>query len=290
MMEAVSTKSVPWYSETVPPIDPAMRELLVQYAGIEDSAVEKHLTDVRDEAWRVSPFPCVGTFLFADLALSTFPIYPTVLENLRSGAWTRYLDVGCGLGQDLRKLVHDGAPASAVLGTDLSAGLLTSGQALFRDADALPLGTSLLTANFLDEGPDNALAAAQLDGSVDVVHASMFLHCFDLSTQLRACRRIVRLLKPEPGVMVVGKTGGVAATGRNGREEVTKGPVGSLGGVAVTSFLHDVNSFQTLWEEVGRESGTKWEVEAAEEEVRDAGNRYFDESDHRWVRFVVTRK
>lgn len=222
--------------------------------------------------------------------MSTFPIYQTVLGNLRSGAWTRYLEVGCGLGQDLRKLIYDGAPASAVLGTDLLAGLLTSGQTLFHDADSLPLGTSLLAADFLDEGPENVLAAAQLDGSVDVVHASMFLHCFDRPTQLRACRRIVRLLKPQPGVMVVGKSGGVAATGKGGREEVAKGPLGSLGGVVRTTFLHDVDSFKALWDDVGRETSTSWEVEAVEEEVHDAGNLYFDENDHRWVTFVVTRK
>lgn len=213
-----------------------------------------------------------------------------MLENLRSGVWTRYLEVGCGLGQDLRKLIHDGAPASAVLGTDLLAGLLTSGQTLFRDADTLALGTSLLAVDFLDEGPDNTLATAQLDGSVDVVHASMFLHCFDRPTQLRACRRIVRLLKPKPGVAVVGKTGGVTVTGQEGREEVAKGPLGSLGGVVRTTFLHDVNSFKALWDEVGRETRTTWEVETVEEEVRDAGNLYFDENDHRWVRFVVVRK
>ena len=53
-MEALFTKSVPWYMETVPSVDPVMRELLVKYAGIEDSAVERHLANVRDEAWRRS--------------------------------------------------------------------------------------------------------------------------------------------------------------------------------------------------------------------------------------------
>lgn len=57
MAETLFAKSVPWYTETVPPVSPAMRELLVQYAGIEDAAVEEHLAEVRDAAWSVVGVP-----------------------------------------------------------------------------------------------------------------------------------------------------------------------------------------------------------------------------------------
>ncbi|KAK6844515.1 Methyltransferase [Apiospora arundinis] len=288
-MEAFFDQSVPWYLVDVPPTNRVMRKLLAEYAGIDDSAVEKHITDIRSKAWRVAPFPCVGSFLFAELVLSNFPVYQEILSNLQSGTWTRYLEVGCGLGQDIRKLIHDGAPKTSVMGTDLLPGLLESGHDLFRDADALPLGKSLFAADFLDTSDANVLAAAGLDGTVDVIHATMFLHCFDRPTQLVACQRIVSLLKRDkPGVMIVGKQGGVANEAL-AREYPVKGPMGQAGGVVRTNFLHNVDSFKALWEEVGNATGTRWSVKVEEEEVMDRGYLYFNEEEHRWLSFVIEK-
>lgn len=231
----------------------------------------------------------MGSFLFAEPVLSTFPVYPEIVANLQSGAWSRYLEVGCGLGQDMRQLVHDGAPKSSVVGTDLLPGLLESGQELFQDAEALPLGQFLYAADFLDTSPGNALSQAGLDGTVDVVHATMFLHCFDRPTQLRACRRILALLQPDrPGAMVVGRQGGVTQTAE-AREHQVKGPMGRAGGVVRTNFLHHVDSFRALWDEVGRATGTRWDVQVREDEVMDRGYLYFDDEEHRWLNFVITR-
>ncbi|KAK8129683.1 methyltransferase domain-containing protein [Apiospora kogelbergensis] len=287
-MEALFDQSVPWYLIDVPPTDRAMRQLLVEYAGVEDSAVEKHITDTRSKAWRVAPFPCVGSFLFAELVLSNFPVYPDIVANLKSGTWTRYLEVGCGLGQDIRKLIHDGVPMTSVMGTDLLPGLLESGHDLFRDADALPLGKSLFAADFLDVSDNNVLGKAGLDGTVDVIHATMFLHCFDRPAQLVACQRVITLLKNQPGVMIVGKQGGVTK-GASAREHPVKGPMGQIGGVVRTNFLHNVDSFKTLWDEVGQATGTRWNVQVCEEEVMDRGYLYFDEEEHRWLSFVIVK-
>ncbi|KAK8107230.1 methyltransferase [Apiospora kogelbergensis] len=287
-MEALFDQSVPWYLIDVPPTDRAMRKLLVEYAGVEDSAVEKHITDTRSKAWRVAPFPCVGSFLFAELVLSNFPVYPDIVANLKSGTWTRYLEVGCGLGQDIRKLIHDGVPMTSVMGTDLLPGLLESGHDLFRDADALPLGKSLFAADFLDVSDNNVLGKASLDGTVDIIHATMFLHCFDRPAQLVACQRVITLLKNQPGVMIVGKQGGVTK-GASAREHPVKGPMGQIGGVVRTNFLHNVDSFKALWDEVGQATGTRWNVQVCEEEVMDRGYLYFDEEEHRWLSFVIVK-
>ncbi|KAK8093926.1 hypothetical protein PG997_000611 [Apiospora hydei] len=287
-MEAFFDQSVPWYLVDVPPTGPVMQKLLVDYAGIDGANVDEHIANIRDKAWRVAPFPCVGSFLFAELVLSTFPVYPKLVANLKSGAWSRYLEVGCGLGQDIRKLIQDGVPKTSVMGTDLLPGLLKSGQELLQDADALPLGQSLFAADFLDTSNDNVLSKASLDGTVDVIHATMFLHCFDRPTQLLACKRILTLLKTNPGVMIVGKQGGVAK-GAGAREHPVKGPMGQVDGVVRTNFLHDVDSFKALWDEVGQVTGTRWDVQVREEEVMDRGYLYFDEEEHRWLSFVITK-
>lgn len=236
----------------------------------------------------------MGSYLFAELALSKLPAYPSILNRLKSDPSSVYLEVGCGLAQDVRKLVADGAPAAQLRGTDLQAGLMACGQDLFRDAEKLPLGDggdvqgkTFVAADFLDESDASPLRA--WEGGADIVHASMFLHCFELPTQVRACKRIVALLKPRPGSLFVGRSGGVSLAAGGAREEEVKGPLRRIGGMKQTNYLHDVESFRGMWDQVGRETGTRWEVNAAEEAIDDAGGRYFSGDEHRWLRFEVVR-
>jgi hypothetical protein len=206
--------------------------------------------------------------------------------------------VGCGLAQDVRKLIADGAPAASLRGTDLQGGLMACGHDMFRDAEALPLWcgggdgaqnsikSTFVAADFLDESGASPLKA--WEGGADFVHASMFLHCFELPTQVHACKRIVALLRAQPGSLLVGRSGGVSSGAGGPREEV-KGPLGRIGGVKRTNYLHDVESFKAMWDHVGKETGTKWEVKVVEEEIGHAAGRYFAGEEHRWLRFEVSR-
>lgn len=50
------------------------------------------------------PYPCIGAFRFLDMSIPKQPIYPEILERLKAGQ--KLLDVGCALGQELRRLVR----------------------------------------------------------------------------------------------------------------------------------------------------------------------------------------
>ncbi|KAK7724689.1 hypothetical protein SLS63_008526 [Diaporthe eres] len=152
--------------------------------------------------------------------------------------------------------------------------------------DAGVRGNTFVAADFLDESDASPLKTWQ--GGVDIAHGSMFLHCFELPAQVRACKRITALLKPKPGSLLVGRSGGVSLATGGPREEAT-GPLGKFGGVKRTNYLHDVESFKEMWDKVGRETGTRWEVKVVEEEIDDAGGKYFTGEEHRWLRFEVVR-
>ena len=83
-----------------------------------------------------------------------------------------------------------------------------------------------------------------------MVYIGLFLHLFDWDGQRQACERIVGLLKPEKGVLVLGQQ------------------VGSLVACDVkfegsrTITRHDLGSFERLWREVGERTGTEWVVRA----------------------------
>lgn len=202
--------------------------------------------------------------------------------------------MGCGLAQDVRKLIADGVPAAQLRGTDLQAGLIACGHDLFHDAEKLPLGNgsifqgmTFVAADFLDISDASPLR--MWEGGADIIHASMFLHCFELPTQVQACKRIVALLRPRHGSMLVGRSGGVSLAAGGPRAEEPKGVLGRIGGVKQTNYLHDVESFRGMWEQAGRETGTRWEVKVVEEEIDDAAGRYFGGNEHRWLRFEVVR-
>lgn len=82
------------------------------------------------------------------------------------------LDLGCCLGQDLRRLVFDGVPSDHLVGVDLHPEFIEQGWELFGDRETLK--AKFVTANVLDDIPGSPLH--KLHGSIDMVHIASFLH------------------------------------------------------------------------------------------------------------------
>jgi hypothetical protein len=110
------------------------------------------------------------------------------------------------------------------------------------------------------------------------VQLGMVLHIWDLEGQTRACERVVELLRPEKGVMVVGQSVGNLV----GKEFPARGRM---------IWKHDVESFKGMWEEVGRRTGTEWVVRAKLDEGLgiDRQKRNWDEPGTRRLSFEVER-
>lgn len=199
----------------------------------------------RAKTWQIAPYPCVGIYLFIELHLHTTPSYPSLISRLQNGAVL--LDIGCFLGQDSRKLVHDGAPASSIYGCDLTSTLFDAGFALFNDKEIFD--GQFFTADVLSKQGVLAL----LKGKIDIINSGYFLHLFDYDTQISVCEKMVGLLEGSQEAMVVGHM----------TADVTAGTWSSVKGLATTElFKHYVESFERLWREVGERTGTgtEWAV------------------------------
>ena len=106
---------------------------------------------------------------------------------------------------------------------------------------------------------------------MDVVYLGLFLHHFDFEECVRVCARVMRLLKPKPGSMVMGvQVGSLVGDSK-------PIPIPS-GGVL---FRHDIASFQKVWEEVGALTGTMWKVEARLERGKGFGEKWQHEGTRR---------
>jgi len=113
------------------------------------------------------------------------------------------------------------------------------GYDLFKDRETF--GAQLVAADLFDPGDADIKG---LEGKMDIIYLRLFLQMFDWNTQDTACSRLITLLKPERGVMVIGHQ-----VGRTEPGEVTSGKDGRM------IFKHDVESFGRLWREVGETTG-----------------------------------
>ena len=185
------------------------------------------------------------------------------------------------MGQDIRRLVLDGAPAERIYGLDLKAGLMDAGYDLFQDRDSLL--STFIAADILDDSSSSSPELRELDGQIDIVFAGSFFHVFDWDAQMRISKRLARLMRSVPGSLVFGHHLGHAAPDTY--------PLG-LGAGSV--YAHDEGSLQRMWTQVGLETESKWRVEA---ELEGTGKPVgftkegkWGDPGRRYMRFVVWRE
>jgi hypothetical protein len=120
-----------------------------------------------------------------------------------------------------------------------------------------------------------------LNSTVDIIYISKVFHQWDWATQVAALRSIIALSKL--GTMVVGFHVGVV---EGGLVEYVQG--------SLKMWLHDERSWRRIWDEVGKETGTKWNAgEVVMRDVKEMANSleslaYLD-GKCRLVDFVVRR-
>lgn len=212
--------------------------------------------------------PCLGRFLFTELHLSMrSECYDEIVKRLQKGA--RLLDVGCCLGQDVRKLIHDGAPSDSLAGIDLDKRFFELGNILFRDEGSK---VEFIEANILQKSPK----LDALRHSFDILHMCMFLHMLTWEEQLALFKKANELLKPVEGSMVVGES------------------AGHVHGIATEStwnkstFRHNESSFRTLMALVSEETGTEWNVKA--ELIPGSGRTNWLNQNNRRFLFEIRRR
>ncbi|KAF2851674.1 hypothetical protein T440DRAFT_422227 [Plenodomus tracheiphilus IPT5] len=235
---------LPWYTTELEQLTPETRNLFEEYSKVSSAEVVSHIKQVRDEAFKIFPYPCLGYWGFLNFSIRQAPAYSEVLERVKNGE--QLLDLGCCMGQDIRKLVFDGAPSENIHASDIKADFWAFGYEMFLDKSTLQ--TPFIEADIFDANSE----LKQLDGKINIIHANSFFHLFDWDDQFKAAKRVVQLLKPVSGSMIIGRQGGKPEA--ESLAHVQKGQ---------TAFWHNPESWAEMWEEVGKQTGTEWKVEAS---------------------------
>ena len=305
MSEAESNVSL--FIPQLPSIPQPFSDLMTSYSGIPPDRQPAQILSLRNRAYAHHPYPCLGRWRFLDLDLSAHPLYHTVLEILssdlekpgsRPSQQTIFLDLGCCLGQDLRKLIDDlfekcqdrnhnlqlGEPrlpiVSKVFGADLRQEFIDIGYELFGDESTVPRSQFIAPADVFDLREGSALA--HLDGRVSVLNCTAVFHLFGRSDQKKVADRCLRLLNRD----------GIA--GRHGKKclvlgaqtaNVTAGEFPRSSGKM--RYRHNDESWERMWKEVvsagqwqdvvkGVEVGSELQERSMDSKARDVAGEKID--------------
>lgn len=222
-----------------------MSELLSKYSNIPPEQQKEHIITVRNRAYASHPYPCLGRWRFLELDVSTHPLYHSyILPSMardkpesKRPSWI-YLDLGCCIGQDTRKVLFDGADPSRVFGADLVPEFIDIGYELFRDEDKFPKSEHFIApADVFDFSTESELSK-KCDGKVGILYSTAVFHLFDRDLQMKMANRCLQLMAKQAGrVLICGSQGGNINAARRER-----------GGSA--SFHHNAESWKIMWEEV----------------------------------------
>ncbi|EHK17845.1 uncharacterized protein TRIVIDRAFT_44992 [Trichoderma virens Gv29-8] len=263
------------YIDDLPEEISPFRELLEEYSKVPPGETDELLIKTRRKLWEVAMYPCIGRWSFLNLRSVQDSHFKTAFERLKnstgldmdSSSTDTLLDIGCCVGQVLRKLVHDGIEPTRLFGTDLHSEFISIGTELFDDEGC---GLTFAAGDMLDP-EDKALDT--LDGKITIIHAANFFHLFTWEEQVKIGMRITRFLKPGvTNALIFGRQIGTHnPRERDGRKK---------------SFLHNQESFQKLWDEVGMKTGTRWRVQVGISEERRVDIPGFGDMD-RYIRFGI---
>ena len=282
---------VPWYSPSLKSKITNYGDFLSSYTGLQGEELARHIHAIRDRVWALAPYPCIGRGWFLLLGVSGLSVWPEVVEAARDGK--TILDLGCGLGQNLRRLqseaaaIGDGKTQSttslSLYASDVRREMWDMGCELFRDKNGngtqQPVAAKFLCADArlvrLDGRPGASFGEGgrleEIRGRVDVVMMSQLLDLFFWHDQLAIGWTIVEL--SQVGTKVVGCTFGV--------EKGAAGEFHREGDLGFPRMYHDVHSFGALWWDIGKNTGTSWKVEVEEVEFDQWG---YDDDDITWLK------
>ncbi|KAK4896050.1 hypothetical protein LTR27_005907 [Elasticomyces elasticus] len=223
-------------------ISDSTKEVLVKYSKIPEDQLQKHVESI------------VRYFSFLNLHIGRHQLYQSEILPRMLGGDETYLDLGCAFAQDIRRLVADGVNSSKCYGADLRLDFLELGYDLFNDRNTLK--SRFIAADIFDEESE----LKELHGQIDIIDASSFFHLFTLAEQKQVARSVIKLMRPRKDSLVVGRQVGNV----NPQEYPRRNGLG-------TRFRHDMGSWRQMWDEVGEETGVRFDVGGDMQEVPNLG-------------------
>ncbi|CAG8974861.1 hypothetical protein HYALB_00000476 [Hymenoscyphus albidus] len=277
ILQESTSHSTPWYTDDPRPthLTPDICGFFEEYSGIQGAEIAALVLKVREKAWHIRPYPCIGSFAFLDFCLRDLPNYAALLRLLKTGG-RKFVDLGCCFGQNMRWLAKDGVSPDAMIGVDLLPDFWDLSFDMFKDRDKM--GSRLIVGDVLHDGQCKELG--ELERNVDVVFAGNLFHLFGWDDQVKVATRAVQWSRG-PGSIICGEMIGMVEA---------RSKLSGWGESGTTHFWQDEKSWRILWEKVEGITGTAWDVWTHSVRTSELGDCYSYMGDSTTkMRFVCTR-
>jgi SAM-dependent methyltransferase len=172
-------------------------------------------------------------------------MYSRIIKRLTLGAdRSTLIDLGTGLGQDVRKLIHDGVAPEQLLGVDKYPQFFTVGHELFQDHAITK--SCFRAADLFVEGEKSILVATK--GTWDIVTSAQLLHAFDWAKQKQVASLMFQLARGKGSWIAGLLTGGL-----KGHSVPVPPPLVPVG-VHVERYIHSAETLRQLFQEAADEA------------------------------------
>ncbi|KAJ7477715.1 hypothetical protein FB451DRAFT_1338814 [Mycena latifolia] len=244
-------------------LHPEELSFLKSETGIhDDDELKAHILAIQKEALEVYPYPCLRRLGFIRLKIpKNGAAYEHVLNLGKTVPGAIFVELGCCVGNDVRKIASDGWPSENIIASDLRGDFWAVSRKLYRNPPKEFAGTFIpgdaLDPEFLDlmpilkEAPEGSAPNLRtleslnpLHGRVSAIHTGSFFHLFSEEQQFEIARKFAGLLLPRPGSMIFGSHGALPTKGN------------TLGSRNNQIFCHSPESWKEMWEEQVFERGT----------------------------------
>ena len=131
-------------------------------------------------------------------------------------------------------------------GLDIIPAFFKLGYELFRDRHKFY--ATFLSADLIK----SAQVIPALDAKIDIISAFSLLHLFDCTEQKTLACHLVGFTKSVAGSTIVGRQLGAPAAGHCSVDGLTKD---------TKIYIHDMESFQQFWDDVGEATDSEWVVD-----------------------------
>jgi SAM-dependent methyltransferase len=277
------------FDEKKDKVNPEAQSLLESYSNIKPDKVLQHVVTLRDEAFSVYHYSCIGQMRFLSFNLSKMPFYPRILKLLKSSPNAGFLDAGCCFGQEIRFLANQGIPHSQLYGCDLEQVFIDLGYRLFLDGEG-KLGAKFFVGDLAQPQEttyENGSLAQGLKNKLQAIFASSLFHMWDYEEQVLVAKRMVAMCEDKAGVMITGRQLGSHLGGRYPMTGMRKD------GEKYRNYRHNEQTIRGFWLDVGEATGTQWTVDAGTywgEEMEQTKNAPWAEPQMCMIWWSATRK
>jgi hypothetical protein len=218
--------------------------------GETPGAISQRIQVVHAKALEATPYKCVQEQKYLTPRMASHFFYEALIKRLALTP-KPFVDLGCCMGTDLRKLyldlraINTEFPKEQLFGADLEPTFVSLGYELFQDEASMR--GQFFSVDLLEKIPDReeALPAPIVSiGTFDYAYAGSVLHLFGESDIVLFCQRVSQILNKNG--MFVGRH--VGRGDAPGLVERTRPPADTNGQLR---FLHTAASFAALLQRLG---------------------------------------